>query len=166
MLDFRVNDLLPGESLSARPGTTIKIRATAFGHGEPVPLNKLEIVAHGAVIQSITHQDKGQSKEQLSIDMELPIDHGLWIVARCEAGPLQMAHTTPVYISVDDLGHLNVETAPQYLELSEQYLQELEEEIQKPHQWFDRRAWTYKDALQLRIDEARKILDEIGEKLN
>jgi hypothetical protein len=95
----------------------------------------------------------------------MPVENGLWIAARCKAGPLQWAHTTPVYISVDDNGHLNKESAPEYLDLSEKYLQELEEVIQQPHKWFDRRAWTYKDELQLRIDEARDVLENIRSKI-
>jgi hypothetical protein len=166
MLDLRVNDKLPGDVLKIQKGASVRIEVVASGHVQQVPLEALEIIVHGKAIKRITHVDPGQTRARLHIALNLPVHTGIWIAAKCQAGALQAAHTTPVYVTVDDNGFINRETAPHYLDLSEQYLQELEGEIQRPNDWFDRQAWRYGEALQNRIDEARTVLGEIRGRLD
>ncbi len=161
MLDLRVNGSLPGDLLDVPVGSELSITATAFGQKDQVPLKSLEIVLHGEVIAEVQAGEPGQSPARLEIEMEIPVEHGFWIAARCKAGELQVAHTTPVYITVDEDGFLNPLTAPQYLDLSEQYLQEIEQEITEPSDLADRHAWRYKEGLDKRIAKVREILGEI-----
>ena len=56
---------------------------------------------------------------------------------------------------------INKQTAPRYLELSTKYLDEIEAEIAERNDRVFLHAWRYKDELQLRIEETRKIIDEI-----
>jgi hypothetical protein len=163
MLDFRVNGNMPGASVDVKPGTLISISATAFGHENQVPLENLEIVVHGEVIASVNAKNPGQSAARLAIEMEMPIEHGLWIAVRCKAGDLQVAHTTPVYITVNGDGFLNPLTAPHYLDLSEEYLQEIEKEIEHPNNRSDLNAWRYKEGLESRIASVRAVIEEIRE---
>jgi hypothetical protein len=76
-----------------------------------------------------------------------------------------MAHTTPVYVTTGENGFLNPETASHYLDLSEQYLQEIEEEISEPNENRTYNAWRYKEHLEQRIAETRKVIEEIRMKL-
>ena len=161
MLDLHVDDAIPGSNLDVNPGSVIKIHAEAYGHKDRVPLQDLEIVAHGEVIGRSVSSDQGQSLERLHIEIELPVKEGQWIAARCRAGDQQIAHTTPVYVSIDGGGFVNNETAPRYLNFSEQYLQELETEISERNDRMDYHAWRYKEELQERISETRVILENI-----
>jgi hypothetical protein len=166
MLDLSVNDHYPGDFLNMEKGASVNIRVAAFGHDQQVPLESLEIIAHGKVIKSIANTDPGQSRSLIRGEMDLQVNNGTWIAAKCKAGALQVAHTTPVYVIVDERGFINQATAAHYLDLSEQYLQELEKEIQRPHDWFDRQAWRYGEALQKRIDDARSVLGNIRGQLD
>ena len=122
VIELTVNGKLPGDSLDVPKGSRLRVTARANGHPEQVPLRELEIVGHQKVLRRVTAADPGQSPAEITLDLELPVDHGLWLAARCRAGDLQVAHTTPVYVTVDGGGFHNPETATHYLDLSERCL--------------------------------------------
>jgi len=161
VLFLKVNGQLPGETVDAARGETLHITAEAYGQREQIPLRSLEIVGHGKVLKRV----EGSSAERLAVDMDLPVDHGIWIAAKCEAGKAQVAHTTPVYVTVNGGGFFNPATAPHYLQLSERYLQELEQEIAHPSSNnLDSQAARHAVALEKQIAEAREIVKQLAEK--
>jgi hypothetical protein len=161
MLQFKVNDKLPGDEINLANGGNVTISAQAYGHQQQVPLSKLEIIAHGKVINEIVPGGSDQTPEHLTINYDLKIEKGIWIAARCFAGPTQVAHTTPVYISVGDSGFHNEETMDDYLTLNEKYLVELEDELNEPSEHVNQRAWWYKKGLKKRIENTRKIINSL-----
>jgi len=164
MLIFDVNDKLPGEELNLEKKGKVTISAKALGNHQQIPLSKLEIIAHGKVIKEIIPNNSDQSTEQLTLEFDLKIEKGIWIAARCYAGPSQAAHTTPVYISINNKGFHNDETLQEYLKLNEEYLNELEKELEKPSENISRRAWWYKKGLKERIERTREIINSLKEK--
>jgi hypothetical protein len=159
MLFLKVNECFPGDTLDVAPGQTVHITVEAYGQHEQIPLSSLEIVGHGKILKRV----EGQGTDQLSAEMDLPIEHGIWIAAKCEAGKGQVAHTTPVYVTVNSGGFWNPETAPRYLQLSEKYLQELEEELANPGKQLDSQAARHKAELERQIAEARTVLTRLAE---
>ena len=164
MVFFKLNDKLPGDEIDLSNGDKVTIIANAYGHKEQVPLSRLEIVAHGKVIKEITPDGINQTPEQLSLEFDLEIEDGIWIAARCYAGPTQIAHTTPIYVSVNDSGFLNDKTLQDYLSLNEEYLVQLEDELNNPSENVSRRAWWYKKGLMQRIENTRKIIATLKSK--
>jgi len=164
MIDFAVNDQIPGDEIELQGPATLSIKAKGYGHEGQVPLSRLEIIAHGKVIASSTPGETGQSADQLSIDMGLPVDKGIWIAARCYAGLNQVAHTTPVYVTINDNGFMNPETSARYLELNERYLDELEAELAAPHENIENRAYWYRKGLKSRIETTRMIIEKLKNK--
>ena len=164
MLQFTVNGQLPGDELKLTDESIVSINAQAFGHKNQVPLSKLEIIAHGSVIKEIVPNGQDQSNENLSLEFDLKIDQGMWIAARCFAGPTQVAHTTPVYVTIEGDGFHNRESMQDYLALNEKYLKELEQEIDNPDQPVNKGAWWYKKGLRKRIEETRKIISTLKSK--
>lgn len=159
LLELTVNGKLPGDTIRATAGTNLKIRAVARGHREEVPLSELEIVAHGEAIG----RESG-SAEELTLEMDLPVEHGVWIAARAKGNRLQMAHTTPVYVTVDGTFH-NPKSAPRYLELSEGYLREIEAELADPGDALDNQAVRHRERLEELIAETRAELRSLGERI-
>lgn len=160
-----VNGHLPGDQIDLERGTPITITARAYGHSSQVPLESLEIVGHGEVLHKVTSDSPGQSAEQLTLEFEMPAEHGIWLAARAFAGPTQVAHTTPVYVTVENGGFHNPETVSHYLDLSEAYLRELEEEISRPSDDVEHQAWRYREGLETRIAETRSVIQRLREKL-
>jgi hypothetical protein len=161
MLLLKVNGHMPGEAIDIHPGDTLHITAEAFGQRDQIPLRSLEIVGHGKVLRKV----EGSGAEHLTADLDLPANHGIWIAARCDAGKGQVAHTTPVYVTVNGAGFFNPATAPHYLELSEQYLRELEQELSTTATNVDFRASRFRDQIQRQITEARGVLKGLADKL-
>jgi len=163
MLLFDIDGNHPGDEIRLSAPGKVPIKAKALGNKEQIPLSKLEVIAHGKVIKQIIPDGSDQSLEALELNFDLDIEKGVWIAARCFAGPNQVAHTTPIYISVNDGGFQNPETRDSYLSLNEKYLDELEEELKVPNDRADKRAWWYRDGLQERVDETRKIIESLRE---
>lgn len=164
MVLLMINDKLPGDQLDLATPGNVAITAQAFGHMEAIPLSKLEIIAHGKVIKKIVPDNKDQNSENLNLKFDFEIKKGTWIAARCFAGPNQVAHTTPVYVTINDNGFHNRETMEDYLALNEKYLEELENELEEPNEQVNQRAWWYKKGLKERIEATRKIIDSLKSK--
>lgn len=164
ILELKVNDKLPGDEIDISRGSSVIIEAKAFGHHKQIPLRNMEIVGHGKVLKRVESHNEGQSSEHLTAIFSLTADHGIWIAARCSAAATQIAHTTPVYVTVEGDGFHNPETVDYYINLSEQYLQEIEQEINNPEERIDNVIRLHKEGLYDRIEKARVILRELKEK--
>ncbi|GAB3246624.1 hypothetical protein GCM10027347_01590 [Larkinella harenae] len=165
MLDFRVNDARPGDRLALKKGDNLTVSVQAFGHAKQVPLDRIELIGHGKVLARISKDEPGQSTSRLTLNLKLDtLTRGIWLAARCFAGPQQAAHTTPIYVTVDGGGFHNPETAERYLKLSEQYLREIEQELEKESHNPELRLWHYKKGLKTRIAETREVIDGLRKK--
>jgi hypothetical protein len=173
ILDLRVSNgdkarqsAMPGDYLDIKRGSQLSVTVHAYGHQGQTPLDTLELISHGRVIGRVTAQQPGQSSAHLSLSVTLPnIEQGRWIAARCSAGPGQAAHTTPVYVTVEGGSFHNPETASHYLDLSEHYLQEIEQTITGEHPNLDEQAWRYQDGLKSRIAETRQRIADLRKRL-
>ncbi|MCG8308487.1 MAG: CehA/McbA family metallohydrolase [Cytophagales bacterium] len=161
---FDINGKLPGDEINLSGQGKVTVHAQAFGNRGQVPLSKLEIIAHGKVVEEVVSGGNTEMLERMNLDFEMEIDKGMWIAARCYAGPTQVAHTTPIYVSIDKNGFYNPETLHDYLALNEKYLQELEYELEAPNERVSQRAWWYKKGLKQRIEDTRKIIDALKSK--
>jgi len=157
MLLLKVNDRLPGDTLDVAPGSRIQVTAEAFGEATQVPLHSLEIIAHGKVLA----RSDGKDPAHLAVNLELPVQHGMWIAAKCDAGPGQVAHTTPIYITVNGGSFQNPETVAHNLEVAEGYLKEVEHELQNPSPGLDSQAWRHKAEIDRQIAEARAVISKL-----
>ena len=158
MLSLTVNGRLPGEIVDVTPGTRLKITAEAWGEPGLVPLRTLDVIGHGKVLG---HAAAG-SPQRLTVTFELPVDHGIWIAAKTEAGPGQLAHTTPVYVTVNGGGFHNSAAAADRIATAERYLTELEQALGGPPgsgQQFQ--AQRHKAQLDRQIEEARAALKKL-----
>jgi len=156
---------IPGDRLDLKRTDTLTVTVHAYGHAGQVPLSALELVSHGSVIGRVTSSDTGQSAAHLSLEVPFgAIQRGQWLAARCYAGPGQAAHTTPIYVTVEGGSFHNPETAPRYVDLCEKYLKEIEQELTGPRPETELQAWKYRDGLQARIAEARRVLDDLRKK--
>lgn len=157
-LFFEVNKQLPGSKLEVNKNTRLQITAHAYGQAVQVPLQTLEIVGHGQILGKVSFTDPGQSPEHLSLELDIPAEKGIWLAARTYGNAQHVAHTTPVYVLVDGQGFHNPVTAPHYLQLSRQYLQELKKEIRRRSADPQQQAWHYRAGLKRRIAETELVI--------
>ena len=157
IVQLTVNGRMPGDTLDVTPGTRVRVSAEALGHDRQIPLRSLEIVGHGKVLA----RSSGAGVTRLTAEVELPIDRGMWIAARAEAGTAQVAHTTPVYVTVNGGGFHNPDTLAARVETAERYLRELEGDITAQGQGLDSQAWRHRAQIERQITEARDVLKNL-----
>jgi hypothetical protein len=147
---------MPGDTLDVARGTRVRIRAEALGHPTQVPLTSLEIIGHGRVLA----RAEGRSAARLATELELPVEHGLWIAARAQAGTAQAAHTTPIYVTVNRGSFVNPHALDARLRAAEDYLREIEMELARPVTNIDNQASRHRAQLENQIAEARTLIEE------
>jgi len=134
-----VNGKMPGDTVAVAKGSTVHIEAEGTG--------SVEIIGHGKVL------DRGSGK----LSMDLPVNTGMWIAARADNGPGQVAHTTPVYVTVDG-SFQNTANLAQNIAVCEGFLREIEAELAHPGTNVDDQASRHRASLERQIAEARARL--------
>jgi len=158
MVLLTVNGRIPGDVIDVAPGTPLKIRAEAFGDARQAPLLTLEIIGHGKVLA----RAPAKAADHIELNLDLPVDHGIWIAARADAAVGQVAHTTPVYVTVNGGGFHNPTTARERIQNAASYLTELEQELERPGPTLDSQASRHKGQLDRQIAEARSVLNGLS----
>jgi hypothetical protein len=96
MLEFRVDDALPGDEVAVSDNRMLRVQARAWGKKGHMTPSRLEIIQLGEVINSV---QTGPSGEELDLDFQVDSADGFWIAARAEGSDGSRAHTTPVYVT-------------------------------------------------------------------
>jgi hypothetical protein len=149
MLLLTVNGKLPGDTIEVAPGTRVHVEAEALVRpGQAAAVT--EIVGHGKVLA------KGTGK----ISVDIPANTGLWLAAKCSAGPGQVAHTTPVYVTVGGTFR-NEATLAANVAAAEGFLKEIEGELAHPGPGIDEQATRHRAQLERQIAETRVKLAEL-----
>jgi hypothetical protein len=149
MLFLTVNGKVPGDTLDVPKGSKVHVEAEALvGSGT----TSVELIGHGKVLA------KGTAK----VSIDLPVDTGLWIAAKCDAGPGQVAHTTPVYVTVGGGNFQNSTNLASNLAISEAFLREIEADLAHPGTNLDNQAVRHRVELERQISEARSKLQALG----
>jgi hypothetical protein len=168
MLEFRVDDALPGHTIAASENQRLRIVARTWGGaGRSLP-SKLEVIRHGEVIREVTSDAPEQ--EELALAFDLDASHGFWIAARAYARDGAAAHTTPVYVTRGDLRFWNLAAVPEIIERRLANLDEIAAVVNqardavaqggfvdRPKQLLAEQA----DALMERVEAARTIYREL-----
>ncbi|MFB3903137.1 MAG: CehA/McbA family metallohydrolase [Acidobacteriota bacterium] len=129
MLDFRVDQALPGDELEVKEDRKLKVRARAWGQsGHMVPV-RLEIVRHGEVVKSVEPARRGQ--DELTADFEVDAGHGCWIAARALGSDQSEAFTTPVYIIRAPFRFWKIQSVSELIDKRLASLQEIEQIVEE-----------------------------------
>ena len=98
MIEFTVNGDAGANELEVKAGTGLLVKATARVNPDYDNLDRLELVAHGNVVRTVSSQD---GAEVLELEHELTADGPLWFALRSFGKAHGKAHTGPVYVYVD-----------------------------------------------------------------
>jgi hypothetical protein len=134
VIDFNVNGRLPGSSLDLKPGTKLRISTVARGHPTQIPLQRLQLIGHGKVLAEVSPGAPGQNSGQLGLELDLDVNHGIWLAARADAGPAQLAHTTPIYVTVEGDGFYNRSNLIAQVEAAQRTLDEIRDLLVPPRE--------------------------------
>lgn len=110
MLTLTVGEAMPGDEVRVGKDAKLHVQAEARAPESIGAPKVLEIVSHGRVIRKV--ESPGPKQDKLLVDFDWPADESQWITARTTAFNGAVAHTTPVYVIVDNksfLDHANVQ---------------------------------------------------------
>jgi hypothetical protein len=96
MIEFRVDDSLPGDEIRLKANKKLRVRTRTWGDPKRMSPVKLEIVRHGEVISAAESTDA--QRPEVEMDFTVDAEFGFWIAARARTGDGTSAHTTPVYV--------------------------------------------------------------------
>jgi len=167
ILAFSVNGQEMGSTLTIGPGDRIQIEASANVNPDLDPLDRLELVSQGKVIASISSEERGAP---ISLSKNLKITDGQWLAVRAFGKDYGLAHSAPIYVHVDDLGHIDTTAAAAIVDKQLDHLKELEDADLDPigelEYWqvidgFNKLWQGQKSQLAARIAEARTRYNDL-----
>jgi hypothetical protein len=139
MLEFRVDDALPGDELPVKANRKLRVRARAWGDPRRMAPVTLEVVRHGEVLRAATSDDPQRPEARLDFTVEA--GHGFWIAARARAGDGTSAHTTPVYVVREGLRFWKFEGLEDLLAKREESLRQIEGSSPRRANWTPKAGW-------------------------
>jgi len=125
MLEFRVDNALPGDELRLKSDRKLRVRARAWGDPQRMAPVKLEIVRHGEVIRSA--ESGNPHRPEVELDFRVDASHGCWLAARAHGGDGTSAHTTPVYVVREGLRFWKFDGLATLLDKRESSLAQIEQ---------------------------------------
>ncbi|NUM56477.1 MAG: CehA/McbA family metallohydrolase [Candidatus Hydrogenedentes bacterium] len=125
MLDFRVDEAVPGDSISVTDERPLRVRARAFGDSKRAVPTKLEVMVHGDAYKSVESSDG--DKTELYLDFDIASGHGSWIAAAAEGSDGSRAQTTPIYVIRDGFRFWKHEDVPELVQKRLTSLGEIEQ---------------------------------------
>ncbi|MEX0750615.1 MAG: CehA/McbA family metallohydrolase, partial [Dehalococcoidia bacterium] len=123
MLSLEVNGNIPGDDVAATAGASIGVVVEA---GSYVPIERLELIVNGEVVAAAMAEEAGQ---RAILAHEFKPAASCWVAARA-IGPAHrlaldthvFAHTSPVYVSVDDQPVRDAESAEYFVDWIERLI--------------------------------------------
>jgi hypothetical protein len=100
MLSLQAGNAIPGDEVKLHASDKLEIRVRAWAPAEIGLPQRLELVAGGQVIHAVESHD--QSQRELRVDFRFSAEKSTWIAARVETQNGGYAHTSPIYIVVDE----------------------------------------------------------------
>ncbi|MDX1636746.1 MAG: hypothetical protein R3281_02170, partial [Balneolaceae bacterium] len=77
MIDLKVNQQRPGSVITVAQGEELAISVSAFVHERQVPLQSLELIMHGEVVE----RRVAGSREKITLRTTKNAEKGVWIAA-------------------------------------------------------------------------------------
>ncbi len=127
MIEFRVENAMPGDEIRLASSRTLRVRARAWGDPARMAPMRLEIVRHGEVIRSA--ESAHPLSAEAEVDFAVDAGHGCWIAARARGGDGTSAHTTPVYIVREGLRFWKYDGLEALFKTRESSLAEIEQMV-------------------------------------
>ena len=111
-LDFRVDGQLPGSTIRPDQTADLELFTQVRCHPGIGILKALRIVSNDGVLKEITNV---RGEQELVIRDTIPIRHSQWLVASAECENGAVAHSSPVYVIVDNRPHWSPERSEELI---------------------------------------------------
>jgi hypothetical protein len=150
---LKVDDHEMGDEFRVSRGTSVRVAADARLNPDFGPLDRLELVVSGDVVQTVAG-----GSDRIELRKDLPISRGVWIAVRAygqgnDPRNLRVAHTAPIFVTVDDTGFVKTEALPELVARQRKLLEEMKTSRVDP--MGDLEPWETKELLIEQYDKQR-----------
>jgi hypothetical protein len=128
VLEFTVDGALPGTELTRAPGTHVKIRARALGQARIGRPSVLRVEGPAGIVKEIT---ASAGETELALDLDHLVKTSQWLMASTVCDNDALAHTTPVYVMVNNQPTWNPQQGPGIIEKQLAAIAKIEAEFAK-----------------------------------
>ena len=98
MLSLNVAGGTLGDTVAARQGESLNVTARARVNPDIDSLDRVELVIHGAVVATVATE---RGSDSLALNHSLAADQSCWVALRAYGKNGGLAHSAPIYVSVD-----------------------------------------------------------------
>lgn len=170
MIEFTVNDALPGDEIVVKDNARLHVRVKAMGQAEFSQPEFVKVVKFGQDVKVAKPSKEGDTEITLEFDMNA--ENGCWLAAVARATNGCHAHTTPVYVCREGLRWWRFDDVDQLLDKRLDSLKQIEGLVADAK---SKDAVTLEgdqelkqlalqgDELLKRVEAARKIYEELKE---
>ena len=173
MIEFKINDAIPGDVIVVDDDERLKVTAKSWGDlGVCHPVS-LRLVKLGKTIQEVVAPNRDQAS--LSLSTEIESGHGCWLAVHATAVDGSQAHTTPIYVSRKGFRHWNIGEAEMLIERQLATLREIESEVRKSERivetndssldYWNRRTANQADQVRSKVEVSRKFYEDLRDTL-
>jgi hypothetical protein len=174
MVDFTVDDAIPGEQIDITTPRTLSVKVKASGIVGTTAPKEIQIIRFGDVIKSVQSDDP--QKQDLVLDCSVDSDFGCWIAVKVISHNGAQAHTTPVYVVREGFRFWNVDRAQQVIDRCYKVLDEMEVELSSFKEQYEQGHFPQSNlygpmtarmapqAIEV-FDRVRKIYKDLGKQL-
>lgn len=127
LLEFTVDQAMPGDTIRSREDRTLQLKARVWGHPERSLPRRLEVVQHGHVIASVEASSRDQI--ELKLERQIEVANGSWIAVRAQGRDGSEAHTTPIYIVREPFRFWHHDSTPELIAARRANLDEIEQMV-------------------------------------
>lgn len=113
-IELTVDGELPGARLERARGSTVRVRARAWGHPSVGLPRELLVVGTPGVLGR-SERAGGDTESALVVDVDMPVEESTWLAARTSCDNGALAHSSPVWVLVDGLPAWNRRRAPEII---------------------------------------------------
>ena len=174
MIEFKVNDAIPGDEIVLDADQPLSITAKAWGDPESCRPLRLRLVKLGETIQEVGGTKDNETP--LSLSAKINVQHGCWLAAHATGADGSEAHTTPIYVSRKGFRHWNVDQAEALIERQLATLREIESEVRQAERtietnelsldYWNRRTSDQAEQIRAKVKETRKFYEDLRDTLH
>jgi hypothetical protein len=127
-LEFTVDGELPGAEVTCSPGTRVKIRARALGHARIGLPTVLQVEGPAGTVKEVK---RNEGETELAFEIEHLVETSQWLMAGVVCDNNAVAHSTPIYVVVNDQPTWNPRQGPKIIEKQLAGVAKIESEFAK-----------------------------------
>ena len=173
MIEFTVDDALPGEEIAVTENRQLKVRAKVSGiPGSSAP-KIVKLVRLGETI--LEKRTESSAEGTVEFEIDVPAEFGAWLAIHAVGHDGSEAHTTPVYVKREGFRHWNVDLAGQLIQRQFDVLEETDAALKKseemvasgadPLDYWNRCNARQAEQVRERLSKARRFYEKLKKQL-